>query len=141
LERLDLRGQFDESGLPCDIENAEWLEFLCRFAGVKNLHITDALGLPVMSALAVFAGDGVTVLPALQNIFLEGLQPSGSLRDAVDRLIAARQSGHSISVHHWNREHDMLQELHCRVQARYLRRLQEAQQQDETSSQLTVVGQ
>ena len=138
LERLDIRrGQSDTSALPYNIENAGWLELLSRFAGVKNLHITEPLGLPVMSALAVFARDGVTVLPALQNIFLEGLQPSGSLRDNVDQLIATRQS---ISVHHWNRRQDMLQEVNRRVQARNLRRLQEAQQH-ETSSQSTVFGQ
>jgi hypothetical protein len=90
LERLDIRrGGFNKSGLPYDIENTKWLELLRRFVGVKNLHITEPLGLPVMSALAAVAVDGVTVLPALQNIFLEGLQPSGSLQDNVDRLIAA----------------------------------------------------
>jgi hypothetical protein len=105
LERLDIRrGKYDKSALPYDIENAGWLKLLRRFMGVKNLHITEPLGLPVMSALAVFARDGVTVLPALQNIFLEGLQPSGSLRDNVDQLIAARQS---MSVHHWNSWREM----------------------------------
>lgn len=100
LERLDIRrGGYGDSALSYNIENARWLELLRRFAGVKDLHITEPLGLPVMSALAVLAGDGVTVLPALQNIFLEGLQQSGSLRDNVDQLIAARQT---ISVHHWN---------------------------------------
>jgi hypothetical protein len=126
LERLDIRrGQSDDSALPYNIENARWLELWRRFVGVKNLHITEPLGLPVMSALAMLTGDGVTVLPALQNIFLEGLQPSGSLRDNVDQLTAARQS---ISVHHWNRWQDMLQEVNHRMQARDLRHLQEAQQ-------------
>jgi hypothetical protein len=139
LERLDIRrGIFDDdSALPYNIENAGWLKLLRRFAGVKNLHITKPLGLPVMSALAVLAGDGVTVLPALQNIFLEGLQPSGSLRDNVDQLIATRQS---ISVDHWDRWQDMRQEANRRVEAN-LRRLQESQQGHETSSQSTVLGQ
>ena len=136
LERLDIRrGKFDTSGLPYNIEDAEWLVFLRRFASVKDLYITKSLGLPVMSALAAPAGDGMTVLPALQNIFLDGLQPSGSLREVVDQLIAARQlSGHSISVHHWNRWDGMLQEMDRRVQDRN-------QQQHETSSQSTALGQ
>jgi hypothetical protein len=101
LERLDIRrGQYVDSTLPYDIENAGWLELLRLFVGVKNLHVTKPLGLPVMSALAVLAGDRVSVLPALQSISLEGLQPSGSLRDNVDQLIAARQS---ISVLRWDR--------------------------------------
>jgi F-box-like len=126
LERLDFRrGLSDDSALPYNIENTRWLELWRRFVGVKNLHITKPLGLPVMSALAVLTGDGVRVLPALQNIFLEGLQPSGPLRDNVDQLTAARQS---ISVHHWNRWQDILQEMNHRIQARDLQRLQEAQQ-------------
>jgi len=133
LERLHIRrGQHEESALPYNIENAGWLELLGRFAGVKNLYITEPLGLPVMSA---FAGNGVTVLPALQNIFLEGLQPSGSLRDNVDQLIAARQS---ISVHHLNVWLDRLQEINRWVRAQLL---QKSQQQHETPLQSTVFGQ
>ena len=138
LERLDIRrGKYDDSAaLPYDIENARWLELLRLFAGVKNLYVTEPLGLPAISALAVPAGDGVTVLPALQSIFLEGLQPSGSLRDNVDQLLAARQS---ISVLHWNRNQAMLQEIR-RLQAHNMRPLQVSQQQHETSSQSTVFG-
>jgi hypothetical protein len=126
LERLDIRrGKSDNSALPYNIENIRWLELWRQFVGVKNLHITEPLVLPVMSALAALTGDGVTMLPTLQNIFLEGLQPSGSLRDNVDQLTATRQS---ISVHHWNRWEDMLQEMNLRIQAHDLRHLQDAQQ-------------
>jgi hypothetical protein len=109
LERLDiLRGQVGTSGLPYNIDDTQWLALLRRFASVKDLHITKSLGLLVMSALAAPAGDGMTVLPALQNFFLQGLQPSGSLRDVVDQLIATRQLlGHPISVHNWNRWEEM----------------------------------
>ncbi len=120
LERLDIRrGKFDTTRLPYNIENAEWFALLRRFASVKNLHLSESLGLPVMSALAAPAGDGVTVLPALQNVFLEGLQSSGFLRDTGDQLIAARQlSGHPISVHNWDRWHIIMQEMDLRVRAR-----------------------
>lgn len=89
--------------------------------GVKNFLVTEPLGLPVMSALAVLAGDGVTVLPALQYTFLKEFQPPGSLRDDVDQLIAAQQS---ISVHHWDR----WQEMESRALTHSLGRLQESQQ-------------
>ena len=58
------------------------LEHLRRFAAVKDLHITETFALSIMYALAGFAGDRVTLPLALQNIFFEGLQPSGSLREA-----------------------------------------------------------
>lgn len=133
LERLDIRrGGFDTSGLPYNIEDAEWLVLLHRFASVKHLKVSKSLGLPVMSTLAAPAG--MTVLPALQNIFLEGLQPSGSLRVVVDQLIAARQlSGHSISVHNWDRLNDTIREMNARMQVH--------NQQHETSSQSIVLGQ
>ena len=112
--RLDIRkGKSDTlaSRLPYNIEDTQWLVLLRRFANVKDLYIAEPLGLLVMSALAAPAGNGRTVLPALQNIFLEGLQPSGSLRDVVDQLIATRQLlGHSIYVHNWNRRDDKVKE-------------------------------
>lgn len=61
--------------MPHDIGNTKWLDLLrrfCRIAGVKNLHTTEPLGLPVMSALATLTGDRVTVLLTLQNTFIEG---------------------------------------------------------------------
>lgn len=71
LERLDIRrGKFDTSGLPYAIENAEWLELLHRFTGVKNLHITEALGLPVMSACNTRCGWGDT---RATKFFLRGV--------------------------------------------------------------------
>jgi hypothetical protein len=45
------------------------------------------------------------VLPALQNIFLEGLQPSGPVQEDLGKFVAARQlSGHPIAVSPWERE-------------------------------------
>jgi hypothetical protein len=81
------------------IENAQWLELLRPFATVKNLHLTKQVGLCVMSALKELAAE---VLPVLQNIFLEELQPSGPLQEAIGQFIAALElSGHTVTVHHW----------------------------------------
>jgi hypothetical protein len=119
LEHLYIRqGRFNTYELPNNIEDVRWLELLRRFSRVKHLYITRSLGPPVMSALAALAGDGVTVLPVLQNIFLEGFLLSGSLRDVVDQLIAARQvSGYSISAHNWETQRDMMHEMNSSTYA------------------------
>ena len=114
VERLDIRhGKFDPFTRPHKIEKAEWLELLRRFVCVKDLHVAGLFQLSVMSALAAFTRNGVTVLPALQNIFLAELLPFGPLQDAVDQSIAARQ----LSVHNWNRWHEISEESNRRPRA------------------------
>ena len=45
------------------------------------------------------------VLPILQNIFLEGLRPSGPVQEAIGQFVAARQvAGHPVIVTRWERE-------------------------------------
>jgi hypothetical protein len=85
-----------------DWEDTQWLEVLRPFASVKDLHICEKLGsyqlvAPVLSDLA---GEGVTeVLPALQNLYLKWPRRSGSMQEAIDRLVAARQlSGRPLAV-------------------------------------------
>ena len=89
-----------------DIENDQWPEFLHPFSAVKNLYLSEGIMLSVAHALQELSGESVTeVLPALQNIFLEGLQPSGPVQEAIGTFIAARQlSGHPVVVHDWERE-------------------------------------
>jgi hypothetical protein len=65
--------------------------------------------LPVMDALKGLYGERVTeVLPALQDIFLEGLNPAEPvepIQEAIKPFIAARQLfGHPVAVHDWKRE-------------------------------------
>jgi hypothetical protein len=44
------------------------------------------------------------VLPILQNIFLEELQPSGPVQEGIGQFVAARRlSGHPITVSSWVR--------------------------------------
>jgi len=44
------------------------------------------------------------VLPTLENIFLEGLQPSGPLQEDIEKFVAARQlTSHSVVVSRWDR--------------------------------------
>jgi hypothetical protein len=63
-----------------------------------------------MPALLELVGRRTTeVLPALQNIFLEKLRPSGPVQEGIRQFVAARQvTGHPTAVFHWdNPDRDM----------------------------------
>src|SRR6267154_4158584 len=58
------------------IENTEWLDLLLPFTAVKNLYLSRALSSSIAPALQELTGGRTTeVLPALQNVFLQGFQP------------------------------------------------------------------
>jgi hypothetical protein len=85
-----------------DVENAQWLELLHPFASIKNLLLRNESIQHVPLALEQLAGERVTeALPALQNIALQGPQPSDPVMKAIGKFIAARQlSGRPVAVHH-----------------------------------------
>ena len=87
-------------------ENTRWLELLHPFTGVKNLYLFKEFGPGIVPAVQELAAGSLTgVLPILQNIFLEGLEPSGPVQEAIGQLIAARPvTGHPIAVTRWDRE-------------------------------------
>jgi hypothetical protein len=107
LERLDICA--DQNSRPRwqdDIDNAQWMEILRPFTAVKNLHLSWALTSRVVPALQELARESVTpgVLPVLQNLFLEGLQPPGPAQKAIREFVSARQRyGHPVTVHRWER--------------------------------------
>jgi hypothetical protein len=88
-----------------NIEIMAWPELLHPFTGVKDLYLSKQLIPRVAPALQVLVGDRSTdVLPALQNIFLEGLQSLGSVQEGIGQFVAARQViGHPITVAWWER--------------------------------------
>ena len=44
------------------------------------------------------------VLPALENIFLEELEPSGPVREGIEQFVATRQVlSHPVTVSRWDR--------------------------------------
>jgi hypothetical protein len=62
------------------IENTLWLRVLLPFAAVKNLYLSKINALSVAAALQELVGGRILeVLPSLQNIFVERLEPSGPL--------------------------------------------------------------
>ena len=105
LERLELRGN---RHLPQhwqdDIENAQWLEILRPFTSVKDLALSGELVQLVAPVLGEHIGERATEeLPALQNIFIEGFLPSGSLpwQKDIGQFVTVRQtSGLPVAVHY-----------------------------------------
>jgi hypothetical protein len=107
VERLDICEM--GYGLPRwqdDIEDSQWLEVLHPFTALKELHVSREFLPRIAPAFQDLAGERVTeVLPALQSLFLEGLNwyPSGPVQEAIEKFVAARQlAGHPIAVSHWD---------------------------------------
>jgi hypothetical protein len=86
-----------------DIENGLWLRLLHPFTAVKNLHLSEELALLIGPALQELAeGRTTEVLPALQNIFLEGLESLGPVQEGIAKFVAARQvASRPIEVSSW----------------------------------------
>ena len=93
---------------PCsqdNIENTVWLELLHPFTAVKNLYLSKEFASHIMPALQELVGVRTAeVLPALQNIFLEGLEASGPVQEGIRQFVTMRQvTSHPIAVSRWVR--------------------------------------
>ena len=88
------------------IENTEWLELLLPFTAVKDLYLSKQFTPRIAPALHELTGGRTTeVLPTLQNIFLEGLQPSEPVHEGIGQFISARQlSNRPVAVSVWERD-------------------------------------
>ena len=86
-----------------NIENSLWLGLLHPFGTVKNIHLSEEFAPRIASALQeLVGGRTMEVLPTLQNIFWEELQPLGPVQEGIEKFVAARQlPGHSIAVFLW----------------------------------------
>ena len=86
-----------------DVERTLWLELLHPFAAVKNIYVSKKIMPCIAPALQELVGGRTTeVLPALENIFLEGFQPSGPLHEGIKRFVAARLlTIHPVEVFRW----------------------------------------
>ena len=85
------------------IENTLWLELLLPFITVKDLYLSKVYAPGIGAALHELVGGRITeVLPNLQNIFMEELEPSGSFQKNIGQFLAARQLlGHPIAISGW----------------------------------------
>ena len=100
-----------------DVENAQWVELLHPFTSMKDLLLYGGSLQHVAPALEELAGERVTEeLPALQNLFLQGRQPSDPVKKVIGKFVAARQlSGRPVAVHHKELLGQTWQKIHWEV--------------------------
>ena len=103
VEDLYIRHEYME--LVCRnnaIDNTLWLELLLPFTAVKNLYLRKEFAPGIAVALKDSVGEITELLPSLQNIFVQGLEPSGPFQENIGRFVATRQlSGHPIAILKW----------------------------------------
>jgi hypothetical protein len=87
-----------------DIENSEWLDLLVPFTAVKNLYLSKPFSPRISRALQELTGGRLTkVLPALQNVLLEGFQPSEPVHEGIAQFISARRlTNHPVAISVWD---------------------------------------
>ena len=92
-------------------QNTAWLQFLLLFTAVKNLYLSKEFAPGVAGALQELVGGRITeVLPSLQKIFVEALEPSGSgpFQENIGQFVAARQlSDHPVVISDWAKDSKM----------------------------------
>ena len=82
-----------------DMENVQWLELLRLFPSVKDLVLSEKLFRLVAPTLGEL--DGEEVLPALQNIVIQGPQQSEPDHKAIGKFIATCQAlGSPVNIQH-----------------------------------------
>ncbi|KAF8489908.1 hypothetical protein F5888DRAFT_1638378 [Russula emetica] len=91
-----------------DIENDQWLEVLRPFTAVKDLYFSREFLPRIVPTLQELVGASVTeVLPALKNLFLEEFHLSGTVQEAIEQFVAARQlANQPIAVSRWDSERE-----------------------------------
>ena len=106
MENLYIHGnQYSPLAPRGDIENTTWLDLLLPFTAVKNLYLSKLFSPPIARALQELTGGRTTeVLPALQNVFLEGFQSSKPVQRGIARFISAQQlANHPVAISVWDR--------------------------------------
>ena len=113
LENMYIREDgYPRLGWQENTENTQWLELLHPFAAVKNLCLSKEFTARIAPVLQELVGERVgEILPALQGLFLEEVNVTGPVQEAIEKFVAARQlSGHPITVSHyshWDKEQDV----------------------------------
>ncbi len=73
-----------------DIENIEWLNLLLPFTAVEHPYLSKQFAPRIATALQEITGGGTTgVLSSLQNLYLEGFQPSESVPEGIEQFMSA----------------------------------------------------
>ena len=109
LEDLSITQKTDsEPDWKDNVEDALWLELFHPFSSVKNLYLSEEFAPRIVPALQeLVGGRTLEVLPILQNIFVEGLEPSGPIQEGIGKFVVARQvTDHPLAVSRWDRDQD-----------------------------------
>jgi hypothetical protein len=87
-----------------DMDSSLWLELFHLFIAVQSLYVSAKLVAPVADALQELTeGRTMEVLPALHNLFLQGLEPSEPVPKGIMSFVAARQlSHHHVTIQSWD---------------------------------------
>jgi len=73
-------------------DTSRWLRLLHRFIAVRSMYVSKELMQFFEPALQELVGARtMEVLPALRDLSLDGLQPSGPLPEGIQSFVAARQ--------------------------------------------------
>jgi F-box-like len=84
-------------------DNMEWLGFLDPFTAVTNLYLTRGIASCICGALQELSRErAFEVLPALRNLYIDGLRPLEHIEEAIRPFTNARQlSGYPVAIDHW----------------------------------------
>jgi len=106
VERLYICDNFARWRGDIRVENNHWLELLRPFTSVKSLYLSWVIVPRIAPALQELSGERVAgALPALQTLFLEDLDLSGPVQEAIGSFVSRRQfSSHPVAVSHWERK-------------------------------------
>jgi hypothetical protein len=106
MENLYIDLPYSQLDWKDDIEDTEWLDLLQPFTAVKNLYLSKQFVPRIAPALQELTGGRTTeVLPALQNVFLRGFQPSEPVQEGIARFISARQLiNRPVDISVWDRD-------------------------------------
>ena len=87
------------------IENIEWRDLLLPFTALKNLYLSKQFAPRISPVLQEITEVGTTeLLSSLQNLYLEGFQPSESVEKGIERFISARQlANRPVAISVWDR--------------------------------------
>ena len=106
VEQLQLRG-FRRGNLGWkddpDMDPSQWLELFRLLVAAQSLYVSERLVSPVAMALQDLTEQtAMEVLPVLQTLFVEGLQPSGPVHEAIKSFTTARQLSHQpVVIQRW----------------------------------------
>ena len=84
-------------------QDIRWLELLRPFTALRNLYLSKQFAPHFASALREISGDGTTaVLYTLENLYVEGFEPSKSVEEDIERFISARQlTNRPVAISAW----------------------------------------